>query len=84
MWPSRATAIALLRKCSREKSVDIANVSTDALRWGTGVKIVAIGWLAPLFSAWLQGEITTEVAYGAIATGAYWSVGSFLESAGRG
>lgn len=61
----------------------IANASADALRWGKGVKIIAIGWLALLFSAWLHGEITTGFAYGAIASGVYWTVGSFLESAAR-
>ena len=57
----------------------IANVSTDASRWGKGVKIFAIGWMLLLFSAWLHGEITTGFAYGAIASGVYWTVGSFLE-----
>ncbi len=63
--------------------MEIANVSTDALRWGIAVKIVAIGWLALLFSAWLHGEITTGFAYGAIAGGVYWTAGSFLESISR-
>lgn len=63
--------------------MEIANVSADALRWSKGVKIIAIGWLALLFSAWLHGEITAGFAYGAIASGVYWTVGSFLESTAR-
>ncbi len=60
-----------------------ANGSADALRWSKGVKIIAIGWLGLLFSAWLHGEITAGFAFGAIASGVYWTVGSFLESAAR-
>ena len=58
----------------------IVNASAYAVRWGIGIKIIAVGWLALLFSAWLHGEITTGFAYGAIASGVYWTVGSFLEN----
>ena len=61
--------------------MEIANVSANALRWSKGVKIIAIGWLALLFSAWLHGEITTGFAYGAIASAVFWTAGSFLETA---
>jgi len=59
--------------------VRVANASADVPRWGKGVKIIAVGWQALLFSAWLHGEITTGFAYGAIASGIYWTIGSFLE-----
>ena len=65
----------------RRQSLGIRDVSTAALRWGKGVKLIAIGWLALLFSAWLHGEITTGFAYGSIASGVLWTLGSFLESA---
>jgi len=60
--------------------VRIANASADALRWGKGIKMIAVAWLALLFSAWLHGEITTGFVYGSIACGVYWTVGSFLEN----
>ncbi len=61
----------------------IKNASAVALRWGKGVKLIAVGWLALLFSAWLHGEITVGFAYGAVVSGILWTVGSFLESASR-
>lgn len=60
--------------------MEIPNASAAALRWGIGVKIIAIGWLALLFSAWLHGEITVGFPYGAMASGVFWTLGSFLES----
>ncbi len=71
--------IAPLRKSLVEEFVGIANASAYAVRWGKGVKIIAVGWLVLLFSAWLHGEITTGFAYGAITSGVYWTVGAFLE-----
>jgi hypothetical protein len=64
----------------RENEVRVTNASAAALRWGKGVKTVAVGWMAVLFSAWLQGEITLGFLYGAVASGVLWTVGSFLES----
>jgi hypothetical protein len=61
--------------------VRITDASAAALRWSKGVKIIAIGWLALLFSAWLHGEITVGFPYGAMVGGVFWTVGSFLESA---
>jgi len=61
--------------------LQIREMSAIAVRWGKGVKTVAIGWLALLFSAWLHGEITVGLIYGAVASGVLWTVGSFLQSA---
>ncbi len=57
------------------------NSSFAPRRWGRGLKIVAIGWITLLFSAWLHGEITAGLVWGAVASGVFWTVGSFLESA---
>jgi len=51
------------------------------LRWGIGVKAIAVAWLALLFSAWLHGEIAAGFIYGSAASGVLWTVGSFLASA---
>jgi len=56
------------------------NASIAALRWGKGLKVIAIGWLALLFSAWLHAEIALGFAYGAVGSGVLWTLGSFLES----
>ncbi len=61
----------------------IRNQSAAALRWGKGVKLIAIGWVGLLFSAWLHGEISAGFAYGSVVSGILWTVGSFLESAAR-
>jgi hypothetical protein len=57
----------------------ITNASVVALRWSRGVKTIAIGWLALLFSAWLHGEISVGLVYGSAASGVLWTVGSILE-----
>lgn len=59
----------------------ITKASAAALRWSRGVKTIAIGWLALLFSAWLHGEITVGFVYGSVGSGVLWTIGSLLESA---
>jgi hypothetical protein len=75
--------IACCENRPRGKYVEIANASVDARRWGKGVKLIALGWLVLFFSAWLHGEITTGFAFASMASGVYWTIGSFLESAAR-
>lgn len=57
--------------------------SEAALRWGMGVKAIAVAWLGLLFSAWLHGEIAAGLIYGSVASGVLWTMGSFLQSASR-